>query len=85
MCNIGTVQLRSKAWMEGKLDLKHYCTLSRAVCALAWSMPSGGRIQLYALKYNRNQVSPGINTAHCIRVTPSTYTSHRGDNLVILQ
>lgn len=33
--------------MEGKLDLKHYCTLSDgADGALAWSMSSGGRIQL---------------------------------------
>lgn len=83
--NIGTVQLRSKAWMKGKRDLKHYCTLSRADRALAWSLSSGRGIQLYALTYNPNQLSPGIDTARCIRLRPAIHTSHYGDNLAILQ
>lgn len=83
--SISTDQLRSKAWMEGKCDLKRDCTSSRANCALAWSMSSGGRIQLYALTFHRNQLSPGINTALCVRARPAIYTSPRGDSLAILQ
>lgn len=83
--SIGTVQLRSKAWAEGKRDLKRYCTSSRPECALAWSMSSGGGIQLYALTYDRNHLPPGIGTARCMRARPATYTSQRGDNLVIRQ